>query len=201
MRYHIKDRAQASTLFPDARVDIPCEIGDDTNIWRNTHISAGAVIGSNCMIGQGVHVGPGVKIGDGCRIQNGAQLFEGVTLEENVFIGPHVVFTNVLTPRAHVKRADAFDLTTVRRGASIGANSTILCGIEIGEYAMVGAGTVVTKPVIRHALVHGNPAHHHGGWVCVCGEKLFHLACPKCHSKYRVDKDGPYLEDDAKAHP
>lgn len=177
-----------------AIIDKPCRIGHGTTIWNFAHVSAGAIIGKDCMIGEGVHVGPHIKIGDGCRVQNGAQLFEGVTLEDNVFIGPHVVFTNVLNPRAHVKSANAFSLTRVGRGASIGANATILCGVEIGEYAMVGAGSMITKDVHRHALVHGNPARSPGTWVCVCGEKLFHLACSRCHAKYHFDKNGPLLE-------
>lgn len=190
----LSNRAHASTLYPDARIDFPCEIGDDTKIWLHAHISRGAVIGSNCMIGEGVHVGPGVRIGNGCRIQNGAQLFEGVALEKNVFVGPHVVFTNVgSVPRAFAKRASAFDLTLVRKGASIGANATILPGIEIGEFAMVGAGSVVTKSVRRHSLVYGNPALHHTN-VCACGEKLFHLQCPQCRAKYRHDENGPHRD-------
>ena len=120
------------------------------------------------MIGEGVHVGVGVKIGNGCRIQNGAQLFEGVTLEDNVFVGPHVVFTNVRLPRAFSKRARAFDLTTVKRGVSIGANATIMCGIEIGEFAMVGAGSVATKNVAPYSVVVGNPAKLYK-YVCACG--------------------------------
>lgn len=190
----MSDRDRRETLlklhYPTAIIDFPCEIGDDTAIWRNAHISRDAVIGSNCMIGEGVHVGPGVKIGDGCRIQNGAQLFEGVTLEENVFVGPHVVFTNVLTPRAFSKRADAFAQTLVKRGASIGANATILCGIEIGEFALIGAGSVVTKSVPHHALAFGTPTKV-AGWVCDCGENLFHLQCTKCHAKYHFDENGP----------
>jgi UDP-2-acetamido-3-amino-2,3-dideoxy-glucuronate N-acetyltransferase len=188
------DRTRASMLFPYAAVDFPCEIGDDTTIWAFAHISRDAVIGSNCMIGEGVHVGPGVKIGNGCRIQNGAQLFEGVTLEENVFVGPHVVFTNFLTPRASrrtaVGHSNVFAPTLVKRGASIGANATILCGIEIGEFAMIGAGSVVTRSVRRQMLVYGNPAKHSAD-ICECGEKLFRLQCPQCQIKYGYDKSGP----------
>lgn len=165
-------------------------IGEGTKVWRGAYIGRGAVIGTNCMIGQGVHIGPSVKIGNGCRIQNGAQLFEGVTLEESVFIGPHAVFTNVgAVPRAFAKRASAFDLTLVKKGASIGANATILCGIEIGAFAMVGAGSVVTKHVRRQALVFGNPATHHYN-ICECGGELFHLQCPRCQTKYHFGKDG-----------
>jgi UDP-2-acetamido-3-amino-2,3-dideoxy-glucuronate N-acetyltransferase len=186
------DLTGKSTVFKVASTAIlySLAIGDDTKIWRNAHISHGAVIGANCMIGEGVHVGPGVKIGNGCRIQNGAQLFEGVTLEENVFVGPHVVFTNVLVPRAFSKRAGAFGQTLVKRGASIGANATILCGIEIGEFAMVGAGSTVTRPVRQRSIVVGNPAQFRAD-VCDCGGKLFHLQCPQCRAKYSYDETGP----------
>lgn len=187
------DRAQASGLFPSADIDFPCEIGDDTKIWRNAHVSRDATIGSNCMIGEGVHVGVGVKIGNGCRIQNGAQLFEGVTIEENVFVGPHVVFTNVRLPRAFSKRARAFDLTTVKRGVSIGANATILCGIEIGEFAMVGAGSVATRNVAPYNVVIGNPAKLYK-YVCACGSfirptitsapTIDPITCGACQSVY-----------------
>jgi UDP-2-acetamido-3-amino-2,3-dideoxy-glucuronate N-acetyltransferase len=147
------------------------DIGADTVIWHFTHVMAGADIGECVMLGQGVHVGPGVHIGDGCRIQNGAQLFTGVTLEDNVFVGPCAVFTNIKTPRAFVKRASAFDSIVVKRGATIGANATILPGVTIGEYAMVGAGAVVTKDVPAYGAVVGNPARR-VQWVCACGELL-----------------------------
>ena len=144
------------------------------------------------MIGEGVHVGPGVKIGDGCRIQNGAQLFEGVTLEENVFIGPHAVFTNVLVPRAFSKRAHAFAVTLVRQGASIGANATIICGTAVAEFAMVGAGSVVTKNVGAYRVVHGVPAIPRA-YVCRCGvvfrpvESIPIARCTTCSAEYASD--------------
>ena len=200
---------------PSAIIDLECaRIGESTQIWHHAYVGRGAVIGERCMIGQGVHIGPGVKVGDGCRIQNGAQLFEGVTLEENVFVGPHVVFTNVLTPRAFVKRADAFDLTLVKKGVSIGANATILCGIEIGEYAIIGAGSVVTKPVVAYALVYGNPAVKRRS-VCVCGEVLGRATisapcpdivklppCRRCNAKYVYNfKTNLVTPSDAQATP
>ena len=150
-------------------------IGAGTSIWRFAHVSKGALIGAGCTIGEGVHIGPHVVIGHGCKIQNGAQLFEGVTLEDDVFIGPHAVFTNVKVPRAHVSRKAEFKPTRICHGASIGANATILCGITIGEYAMIGAGSVVTEDVAAHALVYGNPANPHGA-VCRCGAKLIEKA-------------------------
>ena len=168
MKYGIGTRPEV--LWPGARFEPSCEIGD-TFIWPGASICRGAKIGDRCVIGRDAHVGPNVVIGNGCKIQNGAQLFEGVMLEDDVFIGPHVVTTNVLTPRAFVNRRAEFKPTLIKRGASIGANATILCGVTIGEYAMVGAGAVVTRDVAAHALVYGNPARPHGA-VCKCGEKL-----------------------------
>lgn len=164
-------------------------IGPDTKIWAFAHISRGAVVGKNCMIGEGVHVGPGVKIGNGCRIQNGAQLFEGVTLEENVFIGPHVVFVNTKVPRVRDQKV-TFSPTHVGRGSSIGANATILCGLSIGKFALIGAGAVVTRPVQAYECVVGNPANHHG-WSCVCGEQLSHdYECASCGMRFRSTETG-----------
>lgn len=177
-------------------------LGEGTMVWRFAHVGLGAVIGSNCMIGEGVHVGPGVKVGNGCKIQNGAQLFEGVTLEDDVFIGPHVVFTNVLTPRAFVDRRAEFKPTLVKKGASIGANATIICGKTIDAYAIVGAGTVVTRDVLRQMIVVGNPAAD-AGFACECGERLFlyaappvlpYATCPRCTARYTFNDAGPVRE-------
>lgn len=161
------------TVLVSTLADVSTEtsIRHNTRIWAFSSVAAGAMIGERCTIGQGVHIGPKVVVGNGCKIQNGAQLFEGVTLEDDVFIGPHVVFTNVTIPRAFVNRKAEFKPTLVKKGASIGANATIVCGITIGEYAMVGAGSVVTKSVPAHALVTGNPARF-TRWVCRCGNKL-----------------------------
>ena len=161
-------------------------IGEGTKIWGFASVEKGVSIGCNCVIGMYVHVGPHVVIGHGCKIQNGAQLFEGVTLEDDVFIGPHAVFTNVKVPRAHVSRKAEFKPTLVKRGASIGANATILCGITIGEYALVGAGSVVTEDVAAHALVYGNPAKPHGA-VCKCGERLVEKRYDRRATYVRVD--------------
>lgn len=152
-------------------IDLPCEIEASVQIWHNVHVMPGAKIGAQTSLGEGTHVGKNVTIGERCRIQNGAQLFDGVTIADDVFIGPHAVFTNVLTPRAFVDRRHAFKKTLVERGVSIGANATILCGITIGEYAMIGAGSVVTKAVQAHSLVYGNPARLQG-WVCTCGWRM-----------------------------
>lgn len=157
-----------------ADVDAGASIGNGSRVWAYASIATGAVIGKNCVIGQAVHIGPKVIVGSGCKIQNGAQLFEGVTLEDDVFIGPHVVFTNVLTPRAFIDRKAEFKPTLVKRGASIGANATIICGVTIGEYAMVGAGSVVTKNVRHHALMVGNPAKE-TDLVCTCGARMVGL--------------------------
>jgi UDP-2-acetamido-3-amino-2,3-dideoxy-glucuronate N-acetyltransferase len=172
-----------------AIVDGPgTHVGADTRIWHHVHVMAGAWIGDRCSIGQGCFVGK-VRIGHGCRIQNHVSIFEGVTLEDDVFVGPSCAFTNVKHPRAHVARKDAFARTLVCRGATIGANATILCGVTIGEYAMVGAGAVVTRDVAPHALVVGAPAQRRG-WACRCGETLPRaLACARCGDSYAVVDD------------
>lgn len=207
------DRAELSSRFPYARIDTPVQIGPNVRLWR-AHIMKLTRIGADCTIGDGAHLGPNVTIGRGCKIQNGAQLFEGVTLEQDVFIGPHVVFTNVLNPRAFINRKAEFKPTVVKRGASIGANATILCGVTIGEYAMIGAGSVVTHDVRRHALVYGSPADQRGA-VCVCGVRLDFIRgdqrggipadCTACGQGYRYDPaDGQLYthgEPRAKAHP
>ena len=200
MRYENEHnhRAFASCYFTNAAIDFPCTIGDRTKIWR-AHVMAEAVIGEDCTIGDGVHVGPKVVIGNGCKIQNGAQLFEGVTLEDEVFIGPHVVFTNVLTPRAFVDRKSEFKPTLVKRGASIGANATILCGVTIGEYAMVGAGAVVTRDVPAYTCVVGVPSVFQS-YVCVCGTPMKMMtiqygACHTCRRRYDFNGSGITLAD------
>jgi acetyltransferase-like isoleucine patch superfamily enzyme len=137
---------------------LDCEIGDGTKIWAFSHVSRGAKIGKDCVIGEGVHIGPGVVIGDRVKIQNGAILYKGVTVEDEVFIGPRVVTTNDIYPRAVGEWGDRFRETHIKKGASVGANATIVCGVTLEEGCMVGAGSVVTKDVPRDALVYGNPA-------------------------------------------
>jgi len=157
-------------IHPTAIVE-SSDVGEGTRIWHFVHIREGARIGRNCNIGKGVYVDTGVVIGNNVKIQNFATLYRGVVIEDDVFIGPAVVFTNDLYPRAFIWGDEKIVETKVRRGASIGANSTIVCGVEIGEYAMVGAGSVVTKSIPPHALVYGNPARLRG-FVCYCGRKL-----------------------------
>jgi UDP-2-acetamido-3-amino-2,3-dideoxy-glucuronate N-acetyltransferase len=155
---------------PSAIIDRPASIGAGTKIWHFCHVMAGARIGARCMLGQNVFVAATAVIGDGCRIQNNVSIYDGVVLERDVFVGPSAVFTNVRNPRAEIRRdRAAFEPTLVRRGATIGANATIVCGVELGEYAFVAAGAVVTRDVAAHALVAGVPARN-AGRACRCGE-------------------------------
>lgn len=171
-----------------AIVDDDVHIGEGSKIWHFTHILPRTRIGNNCNIGQNVMIGPEVVVGNGCKIQNNVSIYKGVTLEDVVFCGPSMVFTNIINPRANISRMDEVRPTLVRRGASIGANATIVCGLTIGRFAFVGAGAVVTRDVPDHALVFGNPARQRG-WVCECGEKLDTTwVCPACSRSYvRVD--------------
>jgi len=152
-------------------VDYGSLIGDGTKIWHFCHIFGGAEIGRDCVIGQGCSISSKVKIGDGCRLQNGISVYDGVTLEDGVFCGPHMVFTNVVNPRSFVSRKDEFKPTVVRKGASIGAGAVIVCGVEIGQYSFIGAGSIVTKNVLPYSLVYGNPAKNHG-WMSRLGNKM-----------------------------
>lgn len=176
-------------VHPTAVVDDDVAVGADTQIWHFSHLLSGTRVGAGCTIGQNVVIGPGVTVGDRCRVQNNVSLYRGVTLEEGVFCGPSAVFTNVLNPRAEVSRKDEFRTTVVRRGATVGANATIVCGHEIGAYAFVGAGAVVTADVAPHALVVGNPARA-VGWMSHEGERLGpDLICPRTGRAYEI-RDG-----------
>lgn len=156
---------------PSAYVDEGCEIGKGVKIWHFSHIMPGCKIGDHCNIGQNVVVSPKVILGRNVRVQNNVSIYEGVICEDDVFLGPSMVFTNVINPRSAVSRKHEYKQTLVRKGASIGANATIVCGNEIGEYAFIGAGAVVTKPVPAFALVVGNPARH-TGWMSEFGHRL-----------------------------
>jgi UDP-2-acetamido-3-amino-2,3-dideoxy-glucuronate N-acetyltransferase len=174
-----------------AVIDQDCLIGNGTKIWHFSHIMAHCEIGENCNIGQNVVISPHVKLGNNVKIQNNVSVYTGVECEDDVFLGPSMVFTNVINPRSAVSRKDEYRQTTVRRGASIGANATIICGCEIGRYALIGAGAVVTKDVRPYALVMGNPARQ-TGWVSEYGHKLHFNAegnavCPESGEKYLFD--------------
>jgi len=185
---------EPSTVFvhPSAIVDEPATVGEGTKIWHFCHIMAGAVIGSNCVLGQNVYVAGRVTIGHGCRIQNNVSLYDGVTLEDEVFLGPSCVFTNVRNPRASVK-CRAFELTQVQRGATLGANCTIVAGCMIGSWSFVGAGSTVLESIPNFALVVGNPAKQIG-WMSRRGERLSFDAgiarCPETGELYRMTPAG-----------
>lgn len=161
----------AYTAHPTAVIDDGATIGDGTRIWHWVHVSAGARIGGGCSLGQGVFVGGRVVIGSNCKLQNHVSVYDGVTLEDDVFCGPSMVFTNVFNPRSHISRKHEFRPTVVKRGATLGANCTIVCGVTIGEFAFVGAGAVVTRDVKPHALMAGVPARQIG-WMSAHGERL-----------------------------
>lgn len=172
-------------------VDENVKIGKGTKIWHFSHIQTGADIGENCSFGQNVNVSNNVKIGNGCKVQNNVSVYEGVELEDYVFCGPSMVFTNDLTPRAKYPKGSAgYKKTVLHTGATVGANATVVCGHEIGEWAMIAAGAVVTKNVKKHALMAGVPAEQIG-WVCECGEILdSDLKCKSCGREYIEEKDG-----------
>jgi UDP-2-acetamido-3-amino-2,3-dideoxy-glucuronate N-acetyltransferase len=151
-----------------AAIDEPCQIGAGTKIWHFSHVMKDCVIGERCNIGQNVVVSPQVTMGNNVKVQNNVSIYTGVILEDDVFCGPSMVFTNVINPRSHIERKAEYKVTRVRKGASIGANSTIVCGHTLGAYCFVGAGAVVTRDVPDYAVVYGNPARHRG-WVCYCG--------------------------------
>jgi UDP-2-acetamido-3-amino-2,3-dideoxy-glucuronate N-acetyltransferase len=172
-------------IHPTATVDPGAKIGKGTKIWHYCHVMAGARIGADCILGQNVFVGDTAVIGNGVKIQNNVSVYDAVELEDGVFCGPSMVFTNVVTPRTHVIRKGAYVRTRVREGATLGANCTVVCGNEVGRYAMVGAGAVVTRDVVEFALMLGVPARRRG-WVCWCGITLREddLTCPECGREY-----------------
>jgi UDP-2-acetamido-3-amino-2,3-dideoxy-glucuronate N-acetyltransferase len=176
---------------PTAVVDQPCEIGQGTKIWHFSHVMSGAVLGKGCNLGQNVLISSGVRIGNNVKIQNNVSVYTGVELEDDVFCGPSMVFTNVINPRSHVIRKNEYKKTLVKRGATLGANSTIVCGITIGKYAFIGAGAVVTRDVPDYALMVGVPAKR-SGWMCSCGIRLpkgSEAKCSGCGRTYSVTAD------------
>lgn len=180
-------------IHETAIVDEPHHIGEGTKIWHWVHVMPGARIGSNCVLGQNVYVGSKAVLGNNVRVQNNVSIYDMVILEDDVFCGPSMVFTNVINPRSHVERKDEYMVTPVGRGASIGANATIVCGNPIGEYAFIGAGTVITKPVPAFALVVGVPGRQIG-WVSRAGQRLDFkdgktAVCPETGEEY-VIRDG-----------
>jgi UDP-2-acetamido-3-amino-2,3-dideoxy-glucuronate N-acetyltransferase len=180
-------------VHPSAIVDEGCEIGAGTKIWHFSHIMPNCKIGEGCNIGQNVVVSPDVVLGKNVKIQNNVSIYTGVICEDDVFLGPSMVFTNVINPRSAVNRRGQYSKTTVKKGASIGANATIVCGHDIGQYAFIGAGAVVTKHVPDYALVVGNPAKQ-TGWMSEYGHKLVFdkvgiAECPESHDKYQL-KEG-----------
>jgi len=174
-----------------AVIDKNAVIGQGTKIWHFTHVMSDCIIGEHCNLGQNVVVSPGVKLGNNVKVQNNVSIYTGVICEEDVFLGPSMVFTNVINPRSAIARKDQYKTTLVEKGASIGANATIICGIRIGRYAFIGAGAVVTKDVKPYELVVGNPARH-SGWMSEYGHRLVFdqtgiAECPESKEKYKLD--------------
>lgn len=189
----------APFVHESAYVDEGASVGAGTRIWHFCHLMPGCSVGEGCTLGQNVFVGEDVVVGDRVKIQNNVSLYTGLVVEDDVFLGPSVVFTNVINPRGHVERKDQFLPTRVERGATVGANATVVCGVTLGRYSFVGAGAVVTRDVPAHALFHGVPARHRG-WVCRCGvgldfgpggdgEGAQSCACPECGTAYRKHGD------------
>jgi UDP-2-acetamido-3-amino-2,3-dideoxy-glucuronate N-acetyltransferase len=183
---------QEPSVHPTAIVDNASTIGEGTRVWHFAHVMRGARVGARCVLGQNVFVGGNAIIGDGVKIQNNVSVYDKVTIEDDVFCGPSVVFTNVVNPRAFIERKSEYRPTLVKRGASLGANATIVCGVTIGEYALIAAGAVVTRDVAPYSLAMGVPARH-VGWVCRCGTGLgmSHptAGCESCGARYVIAPD------------
>ncbi len=190
---------KTASIHPTACIDEPVEIGAGARIWHFCHVLAGSRIGRDCVIGQNVMIGPDVEIGDRCKIQNNVSVYPGVTLEDGVFCGPSCVFTNVINPRAEIERKDEFRPTVVRRGATIGANATIVCGVTLGAWCLIGAGAVIVRDVPAFALMAGVPARRIG-WVSRAGETLGpDLVCPRTGERYALSANETLVEAETAA--
>ena len=182
-------------VHPTAVVDEGAELGPRTKVWHFCHVMPGAVLGAGCNLGQNVFVSGTARLGENVKVQNNVSIYDGVTCEDDVFLGPSCVFTNVSTPRSAVNRRGQYETTHVGRGATIGANATIVCGVSLGAYSFIAAGAVVTQDVRAHALMMGVPARQHG-WTCHCGVTLRGdtgwegLQCPECDARYEASDDG-----------
>ena len=187
---------KAYFVHPTTIIEEPVEIGEKTQIWHYGHVMSGAKIGENCILGQNVFISRRVILGNNVKIQNNVSVYDGVALEDGVFCGPSMVFTNVMNPRSFISRRAEFRETLVKKGATIGANATIVCGHTIGQYALVGAGAVVTEDVPDYTLTYGNPARVRG-WVCQCGEQITFRSgkarCRACGKAYRKNRSGVNL--------
>jgi UDP-2-acetamido-3-amino-2,3-dideoxy-glucuronate N-acetyltransferase len=171
-------------MHESAYIDEGAKVGDGTRVWHYTHIMKNAVVGSKCSIGQNVNIGSRAELGNNVKVQNNISIYDDVVIEDDVFCGPSCVFTNVINPRSFIERKHEYKKTLIKRGASIGANATIVCGVTLGEYCFVGAGAVVTRDVPAYALVYGSPAKVKG-WVCYCGDNLpANLTCAACGKSY-----------------
>jgi UDP-2-acetamido-3-amino-2,3-dideoxy-glucuronate N-acetyltransferase len=191
--------AEKFFVHESSYIDENCKIGENSKIWHFCHVLKNTVIGDNTTLGQNVVAGPNVKIGSNCKIQNNVSVYNGVEIEDGVFCGPSCVFTNVINPRAFIEKKDEFKKTFLKKGCSIGANATIVCGTTIGKYALVAAGAVVNKNVPDFALVAGVPAKQIG-WVCRCGETLktdsgTKVLCSSCSTKYLMTENGLVLKE------
>lgn len=192
---HLNEKAMSENYFAHetAVIDEGCDIGEGTKIWHFSHIMPNCKIGKRCNIGQNVVVSPDVVLGNNVKVQNNVSIYTGVICEDDVFLGPSMVFTNIVNPRSAIIRKDQYERTLVKRGASIGANSTIVCGITLGEYCFIGAGAVVIRDVKPYALVVGNPAKHIG-WMSEFGHRLSFdesgvATCPESNQKYKLKED------------
>ncbi len=186
------DKEKEYFVHESSYVDEPCEIGKGTKIWHFSHVMKNCKIGEDCNIGQNVVISPDVVLGNNVKIQNNVSVYTGVVCEDDVFLGPSCVFTNVINPRSFISRKDEYRKTVIKKGASIGANATVVCGHDIGKYAFVGAGTVVTKDVPDYALVIGNPGRVKY-YVCECSQKMEfvdnYFKCPNCGKEYIIEKN------------